>query len=206
VPSGLGAIVALAFATIGAACSATGGMHRASSPSATRSGDAGAACAALVPPPVIMRSEAGEQQGAQSTFCARTASCESCADDRRPVLRDFTVVRPGDRVTISMTGGAFTFPPYCSMHCGVPTYVFPSCGVGPGPGEGSVVEDEPWTVDLPEGSYVSDVHSTFQTDDGLLSGSTDVQFGLIVDSKHAPEIILPGAMNCMPVLDADAGT
>lgn len=78
----------------------------------------------------------------------------------------------------------------------------PSCGGRTGE-QREIIEDQPWVVDLAEGTYVVWIESAFARADGLV-GSTSVALGLVVD-KARREIIEPRWMNCSPSFDEDAG-
>jgi hypothetical protein len=147
----------------------------------------------LTPPAIVLSTSAGDQTGAQGSFCSNDdhRHCGVCADSARLVAKHFTIVHTGDQVTFSMPDGDLVTPgpDQCQPACPPQIRVTSLC-------DDTVVsrdltEDEAWTVDLEAGVYQLDADAFFSSD--ALHGQTDQTFGLIVDDARDRGIVQPGA-------------
>lgn len=157
--------------------------------------DAGAPCMLdeLTPPAIVLAASAGDQSGAQGSFCSNDdrRGCGVCADSVRLTAKHFTVVHSGDQVTLGMPEGTLVTPgpDQCQPACPPQMVIMSLCD------NQSVVrdvtEDEAWTIDLSPGVYQLEVSSSFSA--GELHGQTDDTFGLIVDDARERGIVEAGA-------------
>jgi hypothetical protein len=143
----------------------------------------------LTPPAIVLGSSAGDQTGAQSSFCTKEVQrgCGVCADYASRVPKQFTIVHSGDSVTFGMPDGTLVTPgpDQCQPACPPQVAIKSLCSNHTN--ERAFTEDEAWIVDLTPGVYQLDVGAMFEADD--LSGQTADTFGLIVDDARARGIV-----------------
>ena len=153
----------------------------------------------LAPPPIVLESEAGRQEGVQESYCTQQVDLTGlggtgvCADTPDLDPERLTVVRSGDAVTISMPGAVLS-----GADAGVTVRPLgcrdrETARVPLGP------DGIEWTVDLEPGAYELQVFVRFEAKDGL-SGDGAASLGLLVDPEREPAIIKaePGLFVCPP--------
>jgi ferredoxin len=153
------------------------------------------------PPDVVLKSEGGEQIGAQNSYCT---GCGRCVD-RFAWLQAFTYVHPGDTVTIDVPEGMLVSGgELCVAECPPRFWVLRGCSRSIQ--EHPAVEGEPWIVDLDPGTYTVLVGSHFEALTGL-TGQLAVRFGLVVDASHERTVIDVGVVGACATdtNDDDAG-
>ncbi|HYY74946.1 MAG TPA: hypothetical protein VE644_01330 [Gaiellaceae bacterium] len=134
------------------------------------------------PPPIVLRSAAGTQVAVAESSCVTAPSTAVCIDTNDQQPEDLSVVRPGEKVVLSLRGASVTGG---SVLAGP----LPSC-------ENATVSElelEPgaetrWRVDLPPGQYELEVFARFEAAGGR-SGDVSGSLGLLVDATQAQEIL-----------------
>jgi hypothetical protein len=141
-------------------------------------------CTFPEPPPIVMSTSTGEQQGANGSFCSGRSACFVCAD-RGIYVRGYTVVRPGDEITFSMPDGTLMGGgSACVPDCPPVLRVYVTCKRQYRELKSVPLhEDEPWRPMLAPGSYILLADSHFTGNDGS-GGGTSAAFGLIVDTER----------------------
>lgn len=126
------------------------------------------------PPPLFLTSESARQLGGQGGFCS---ACGGCSD--RPSSFDsYTVVRPGDRVQLSMPEGKLVPPEGCEGACSPIVTIRAECHSYAE--DKAINEDSDLALNLSAGRYQLTLYSNFVADSGD-RGNTSATFGLIVD-------------------------
>lgn len=129
------------------------------------------------PPAIVLGTQAGQQVGAEGTYCATkpSSNCDLCVDRDDVPPQQLTVVHPGDQATFNLARGTWS----CIAGC-PPVIRIRRAGCGPALDESRAIDaTQPWTVDLSPGTYTLWFSSSFETDDG--HGEVTDGFGLVVD-------------------------
>jgi hypothetical protein len=144
-----------------------------------------------------LTSLAGEQSGAQGSYCVSNAAdgCGSCVD-RFAEPQALSVLLPDDEITISMPDGTLVSGPLCQPAC-PPTLRIQTLGCEEEYQTVPFDEDQPLMLGLPEGSYAVWVDSHFEAPSGM-AGQLHVGFGLVVTStaRERRLINLNGPVEC----------
>jgi hypothetical protein len=158
---------------------------------ATTATDPGTEAPAAKPPPIVLKSTAGEQVAVQESYCLSDPSAGTgiCADTMDLAPDRISVVAPGERISVSLKGPAkgqlnlSARPLGCTDRELVPIDLV----------------DGLWTVDLPPGAYELQAFATFGDGTGP-SGDTAGSLGLLVDPDRKPSVVKakPGLFVCPP--------
>jgi hypothetical protein len=143
----------------------------------------------LVPPPrIVLSSKVGEQVGVEGGYCGGAcAASVRCAD--RPILvARFTVVRPGDELTISAPEAQLLPGERCQPACPPRVRIAPVCDRREEAVTLVFQEDVAWPIELPDGIYAVEVETHADADSGW-RGSLGYGFGLVVDPERPRAIV-----------------
>ena len=139
----------------------------------------------LSPPPIVLVTAAGKQVAVAGSSCVTRTDPDTgessgvCADSTWPHPEKVSVVRPGDSVSVALSGAL--------VDEGASVEVLPlGC-------EHDVLR----TIDLEPGAYELYVAARFEAEDGR-SGDTSGSAGLLVDENAALGVgpAPPGRSNC----------
>ena len=149
------------------------------------------------PPPIVMTSAAGRQEAAALGGCFREANGVRCmsgigiSPTDGSVVNEVSVVRPGERVAITVAGAGPTQRLLVIRPLGCSTRLVASVILEPA--------DTAWRVDLPPGAYEIGVGvASFTTKDAR--GSLEGALGVLVD-RSRPLAIVPAAEHAQVCLE-----
>jgi hypothetical protein len=157
------------------------------------------------PPSFTLTSLAGEQVGVNGSYCGGPAdpSCGFGCADRGAFPAQYTVVHPGDELTISMPDGKLVPGPNCDPAC-PPSYRLQAICPRRAEVDAAFVEDEPLRIEVPQGIYTMIADSHLEGDEGWIGGASGI-FGLIVDAERERAIVAAGAVSSACAAPSDAG-
>jgi hypothetical protein len=162
-------------------------------------------CTPTEPPTFTLTSLAGEQVGANGSYCGGPAdpSCGFGCADRAYAAVQFTIVHPGDELTISMPAGKLVPGPHCNPEC-PPTWRLQAICPRRAEVDAAFVEDVAFRVEVSAGLYTLIADSHLEGDEGWAGSSSGV-FGLIVDADRDRAIVPADSVSTACASAGDAG-
>lgn len=144
------------------------------------------------PPGVVLRSPAGDQLGGFASYCAGCQLPDSgetnyrCADGPTSI-QSYSIVHPGDALSISMPDGTLVAGAGCKPECPPSIRIRDEVCPNNATIGFEVSEDSTFSVELAPGRYRLELSAYFEAEGK--GGSTGAGFGLIVDPARKREVV-----------------